>query len=127
MKEIDPNHVDVTQTAEEVGLGFDILSAPVAVTKTVWNTCIEWTDCDTEQQDYQEQDARLWDVLFTCGGTLQLKFAEFCKAGRHDYSIFCIPRDGKSTESVTFQLTASPQLFNNGTTWLVIDFAKVEL
>ena len=122
MNWIDSNHFDVTKIAEEVGMGFDTLKAPVAITKEVWLTCVEWTDDDSERQDYQEQDARLWDVVFTCGGTLQIKIAEFSKAGRHNYNIECVPRDGRSINAVTVHLTARPQPLGS-TTWLIIDLA----
>ncbi len=121
MNQIDPDHIDVTSTAKEVGLGFDSLGAPVAVTKGVWLKCVEWTEADSERQDYQEQESRLWDVLFTCGGTLQLKLTDFFKAGRHGFTVQCIPRDGKTTAATTAHLVARPLPLAQST-WLVIDF-----
>ena len=51
MNQIDPDHINVTSTAQEVGLGFDSLGAPVAVTKGIWLQCVEWTEADSELQD----------------------------------------------------------------------------
>ncbi len=119
---VDPHYLAVTRTAEEVGLGYDIVGAPVALSRAVWNECVEWSDQDTERQTYQEQDARLWDVLFTGGGTLQLKVNEFLKDRVHRYSVQCIPRDGKSTDAIKINLLVSPRKIR-GQMWLVIDKA----
>jgi len=76
---VAPDYLAVTRTAEEVGMGFDTIGAPVAVSRAVWDECIVWTDEDARRQAYQEQDARLWDVMFTAGGTLQLKINHFLR------------------------------------------------
>lgn len=96
---IDEDHISVTRTAEEVGLGFEILGAPVVLTRKVWENYIKWIEIDNDKQTYQEQDARLWDVLFTAGGTLELKINQFFGYSQHEYSIYCIPRDGVSKEA----------------------------
>ncbi|MDZ7832805.1 MAG: hypothetical protein U5L07_13705 [Desulfobacterales bacterium] len=120
---VTPDYLSVTRTAEEVGLGFDVLGAPVALGRVVWHECIEWTDRDSERQTYQEQDARLWDVMFTGGGTLQLKVNEFMKSRVHRYSVLCIPRDGESTDAIKINLLISPRKIR-GQLWLVIDKAE---
>ncbi len=120
---VTPDYLAVTRTAEEVGLGFDVFGAPVALGRVVWQECIEWTDRDSERQTYQEQDARLWDVMFTGGGTLQLKVNEFMKSRVHRYSVLCIPRDGKSTDASKINLLISPREIR-GQLWLVIDKAE---
>ena len=51
--------IDVTEASKEAGF-----SIPVAVTSTVWDQYIEWTDSDSERQTYQDQSGRLWDVLW---------------------------------------------------------------
>ena len=51
---------DVTPTAKEAGF-----KVPTAVTASVFNECIEWTEEDARQcRTYQDQAGRLWDVLF---------------------------------------------------------------
>ena len=120
---MSPEYIAVTRTAEEVGLGFGIVGAPVALSRVVWEECVEWTDEDSERQTYQEQDARLWDVLFTGGGTLQFKANEFLKNRVHRYSVFCVPRDGTSTESITVRLLIRPAEIC-GQHWLVIEHAE---
>jgi hypothetical protein len=116
---IDEEHKAVTKTAEEVGLGYDELELPVLLTKSVWSTCVEWTERDTQRQCYQDQDARLWDVVATGGATLQK--LSFIIHQRHEYTILCIPRDGLSNESIEFRLKIQAKELNNQT-WLVIDF-----
>lgn len=121
-KWIDSEHIAVTVTAEEVGHGYDIMKAPVALTRSVWNQYVQWTKEDNKNQCYQEQDARLWDILFTGGATLQWKINQFFKTGMHYYSIFCIPRDGISNEAIEINLVMrSVEMHNNH--WLVVDLS----
>ncbi len=116
-------HVSVTRTADEVGLGFDSVGAPVALTHEAWNRCVAWTDTDSERQTYQEEDARLWDILFTCGGTLQLSYNSFVRTCEHKFHILCVPRDGESTDAVRAFFVARADL-NTG--WLVIHLLRCE-
>ncbi len=49
---VTSDYLSVTRTAEEVGLGFDIVGAPVALSRSVWHECVEWSEEDTERQAY---------------------------------------------------------------------------
>jgi len=120
---IDAEHVAVTRTAEELGFGFDALGAPVALTKVLWTRCVEWTEEDTRKQGYQEQDARLWDVLATGAATLQNRINLFLKSRRHEYTVLCIPRDGVATEAVAMRLVMRPKQMHKNY-WLVIDLVE---
>lgn len=51
--------IDVTQVAKEAGFNF-----PVALTNTAWIDCVEWTDEDRTRRACQNQDGRLWDVVW---------------------------------------------------------------
>ncbi len=52
--------VDVTATAKEAGF-----KIPTAVTASVFDECIEWTEKDVRRSPtYQDQAGRLWDVLY---------------------------------------------------------------
>ncbi len=52
--------VDVSETAKEAGIIFS-----TAVTDTVWENYIEWSDEDTKRtKACQDIDGRLWDVLY---------------------------------------------------------------
>jgi len=117
---VTPDYISVTRTAEEVGAGFIVLGAPVAISRAVWEECVEWTDRDSEHQTYQEQDARLWDVLFTGGTTLQLAINQFVKERAHRYPVLCVLRDGISTDSVTVNLLMQGKQIR-GQSWLVIE------
>ena len=52
--------VDVTETAREAGWKW-----PVALTATVYDRCVRWTDEDTRRKPRTGQDerGRLWDVV----------------------------------------------------------------
>ena len=118
-----PPFIPVTATAEEVGLGFDSVGAPVALTHEAWDLCVVWTEADSERQTLQEQNDRLWDVLFTCGGTLQLSYLSFIQHGEHKFSVLCVPRDGTSTATVRAFFVARPD-FNTG--FLVLHLVRCE-
>ena len=90
--------VDVSETA--VNTGFGIFGCPVAVDKSVWNDCVQWTDQDNETQGYQDEDARLWDILFAGGAKLQFEPNAILQKESIGFEIYCIPRDGRSQEAV---------------------------
>lgn len=117
---IDADHVAVTRTAEEFGYGYHTLAAPVALTKAVWVRCVEWTEEDNAKQGYQDQEARLWDVLATGGATVQPKINLFLRSQSHEYTILCIPKDGVATEAVAMRLVMRPKQMHENY-WLVID------
>lgn len=98
--------VDVSATAAQVDHAFGILKAPVALTSSAWDVCVRWEDGDTEAQGPQDQDARLWDVLFVCGTTLQLSIQKFVREMRHPFSVVLVPRDGVATAAVKAELVA---------------------
>ena len=98
--------VDVSAVAAEVDHAFGILRAPVALTFKAWDTCVRWEKGDSEMQVYQEQDARLWDVLFVCGTTLQLDIQRFVQHMRHPFSVWVVPRDGVATAAVKAEFIA---------------------
>ena len=53
--------VDVTKTAREAGLAL-----PTAVTRTIWDDCVAWTDEDGRRLRSgggQDEEGRLWDLL----------------------------------------------------------------
>ena len=50
--------VDVTKTAKEAGFIW-----PVAITRSVWENCVALSDEDNDQQTYQDESGRVWDVV----------------------------------------------------------------
>ncbi|WNC71441.1 hypothetical protein RGQ13_15110 [Thalassotalea psychrophila] len=104
---MDSELIDVSETAADVGYGFNTIGAPVFLTQKLWNLCVHWEQKNTDEQGFQEQNARLWDVLFICGTSLELNLQSFFNSMSHQYSILVIPRDGTSTAPVRAQLEAS--------------------
>ncbi len=100
-------YIDVSNTAAEVGSGFNILKAPVMLSSKLWDICVEWSDEDTNEQEYQKQEARLWDILFVCGTTLEMNINSFISSMTHHFHILVIPRDGESTTPVKAVMTAT--------------------
>ncbi len=93
--------VDVTETAKEAGFKW-----PVAITRTVWEDFVAWSDEDNERQTHQDESGRLWDVLW-------MAFAAIRKSrGQPEliYELYRVPRDGKSAkaELTKLKLVAGP-------------------
>lgn len=86
--------------------------------------CVQWSEQDNEAQTYQEEDARLRDILWVGGAKLQLNAHEVFQKGCVTFHIHCIPRDGKSTESAHKDLKIEPFLMN-GTPGLIIRYVDV--
>ncbi|MDN3652321.1 hypothetical protein QWY77_06045 [Thalassotalea ponticola] len=104
-------YVDVTKTAAEVGYGFSTLKAPVLISPKLWDICVRWNDEDTNAQEYQEQETRLWDILFVCGTTLEMNINSFINSMAHQFHILVIPRDGESIMPVkaVMKATGNPE------------------
>jgi len=86
--------VDVSEIAKEAGFKF-----PVALTRAVWDDCVEWDYKDTERQTYQDQEGRLWDVVYMAAN-----------AGRQSssnelvYQLYRVPRGGRAKKPVLVSL-----------------------
>jgi hypothetical protein len=94
--------IDVSETAKEAGFVF-----PVAVTSTVWDKYIEWTQDDTDRQTYQDQSGRLWDVLWMA----RMGITEANKGQSQIlYEFYCVPRGGKARKArrTTLKLHIGP-------------------
>lgn len=78
---------DVTETAKEAGFRL-----PVAVTNTVWEKYIEWTDADSKRQTYQDTAGRLWDVLWMAYLACRSRKGTDCLY----YQLYVVPRGGRA-------------------------------
>jgi len=107
--------VDIT--AEASKSGFKI---PVAVTNTVWDRYIAWTDQDTQQQTVQDLTGRLWDVLTM----LRLAIARTHNAASIFYKLNVVPRDGKSKKVKMVKLKAVLDAGDNGEAVITIMLAN---
>jgi hypothetical protein len=88
--------VDVSEMAREAGF-----KAPVAVTRSVWEECIDWPE-ESEQGFGQSIDGRLWDVLFMAHWKIKECTESLIRTGYMDleYQLNVIPKDTKA-ETIT--------------------------
>ncbi len=84
--------VDVSVIAREAGFRI-----PVALTAGVFRDCVEWHASDNETSGAgQDQEGRLWDVVFMAYSAAK---AEKSGQQRVRYSLYRVPRDGKSHQA----------------------------
>ena len=93
--------VDVTDTAKEAGFRI-----PVALTRSVWEDCVEWDDADSKRQTHQDIPGRLWDVVamaFISARTNKDQSSIL-------YQIYRIPRGGRGRKArkVTLKSVIGP-------------------
>ena len=88
--------VDAGPMAEEAGF-----LGPVVLTSAVWEDCVAWTDTDNQRQAYQDQSARLWDLLSMAGFAIR---ANPSTSNQLLYEFYRVPRDGHSTKAQLVQL-----------------------
>ncbi|CAJ9985250.1 DUF6573 family protein [Burkholderia pseudomallei] len=81
--------VNVSGLAREAGFRI-----PVAVTSAVWADCVAWTEADSKKQVAQDENGRLWDVLWM--GALAAKRAR--GAQRIAFELHRVPRGGRATQ-----------------------------
>ncbi|MEE9493030.1 MAG: DUF6573 family protein [Gammaproteobacteria bacterium] len=93
--------VDASVMAAEAGF-----KIPVALTSAVWNDCVEWTDEDSKRQAHQDQDGRLWDVLFMAS----MAARNHATNGIGLYQLYRVPRGGRRTKArrVTLKMHIGP-------------------
>mgnify|MGYP001611930159 CR=1 FL=1 len=82
----DGTLVDVTATAREAGF-----VVPVALTRSVWVDCVEWTEQDSKRKAaIQDQASRLWDVVWMANCAAR----RAAGSGRCNFEVFRVPRNG---------------------------------
>ena len=79
--------VDVSETAQKVGF-----KIPVALTCAVWQDCVAWNDDDNKRQTYQDESARLWDVLYMLFVAIK---ASRSNGAEKLYKLRRVPRGGR--------------------------------
>ena len=89
--------IDVSSLAFEAGF-----KIPVAVTDSVWDQYITWTDEDSQKQALQDSEGRLWDVLFMLRLGINRNTTTDCLF----YQLLVVPRDGKTKKSKLIKLKA---------------------
>jgi hypothetical protein len=89
--------VDASIVAKEAGF-----TCPVAVTKAVWSDCVKWGQEDTKRQAPQDEEGRLWDVIYMC-----LQTARYTKVeGAFYFILYRIPRGGRGRKARLTRLKA---------------------
>ena len=88
--------LDVTETAQQAGFRW-----PVALTRSVWSNCVQWSPSDSKDQVTQDEAERLWDVLM-----LAANAARHAPQEARDilYRLYRVPRDGRITKPCLVRL-----------------------
>ncbi|MEW6766286.1 MAG: DUF6573 family protein [Pseudomonadota bacterium] len=79
--------VDVSSMASEAGFRL-----PVAMTQAAWLDSVEWTEEDTQRQTPQDQEGRLWDVLWMA----RLAASKAQNNSRIAFQLYRVPRGGRA-------------------------------
>jgi hypothetical protein len=98
----DGQLIDVSETAREAGFKYSVV-----LTAAAWADCVAWSDDDNEQQAYQDESGRLWDVLFMASHSIQTSKDS---GDRLLFQLYRVPRDGRSSkaELTTLKLIIGP-------------------
>jgi hypothetical protein len=98
----DGQLIDVSETAREAGFKYSVV-----LTAAAWADCVAWSDDDNEQQAYQDESGRLWDVLFMASHSIRTSKDS---GDRLLFQLYRVPRDGQSIEAmlVTLKLIVGP-------------------
>lgn len=107
--------IDVTETAREAGF-----RVPVALTNTVWNDCVAWTDEDSARVVHQDEAARLWDVLWMALVAARRQ----PDASRLTYELLRVRRDDTSPEAAKVRLVLDIGPGDDGQAVITIGFAE---
>jgi hypothetical protein len=89
--------VDVSNMADKAGF-----KIPVAVTQTVWDNYIHWTDEDTHRRTFQDPTSRQWNVLCLLRVALNKLIYTDCIL----YNVYIMPRYWHCPIPVSIQLKA---------------------
>ena len=80
---------------------------PVAITADAWADCVAWSEDDSARQIHQDQNGRLWDVLFMAFYAVRTSQES---GDRILFQLLRVPRDGRSTKAklVTLRMIVGP-------------------
>lgn len=87
----DGELVDVTHMARDARFRID-----VALTRSAWAAVVEWDD---ERPELQDEDGRLWDVLYTARAALHHKATSSDPSGdRVNFRVFRVPNEDRGRQ-----------------------------
>ncbi|MGK9145723.1 hypothetical protein KXR77_19890 [Xanthomonas euvesicatoria] len=98
----DGELIDVTEVGREAGF-----TVPVALTRSVWADCVEWSAADNARKHAcQDEAGRLWDVVYMA----RVYGARNAKGCRAVFPVYCVPREGRGIRPrlVELQLHIGP-------------------
>lgn len=114
--------VDVTDEVQKVGFCCRVL-----MTEEVWQSCCLRTELDNARLCYQEQDARVWDVLFVPATRLTMEIGnghteqELLRPPGFRYQIYGVIRGGDEDATlITLRIWSST--FNGEEHGLIVTF-----
>lgn len=113
-------YLEITDKAREYH-GIAKLGCRIFISQETWDKCVQWDELDIEKQDYQDQEARLHDILNVLSSNIELNFNKFSLQNGWEFAIFCILRDGKMTEGVKVNFIGKP-LHIDGDWGLAIEY-----
>lgn len=98
----DGQIIDIGTVAQEAGFLW-----PLAVTKAVWEQCVQWTEADSKKQIRQSQRERLLMLATECAYSVRTRAPS---GDRLRFTLERVPRDGKSTikRPLVLQVVAHP-------------------
>lgn len=92
----DGELIDVTEIGLEAGF-----TVPVALTRTVWADCVEWSPADNARKHAcQDEAGRLWDVVYMA----RVYGARNATGSRVVFPVYRVPREGRGTRPRLVQL-----------------------
>lgn len=97
--------VDVSTMANEAGFNF-----PVALTRAVWEGCVAWAAEDANRQIYQDEEGRLWDVVYMAANNAKNNPDK----STFLYEMYRVPRGGRGRKARRVTLKASIGPGDNG-------------
>ena len=94
--------IDATTMAHEASFRW-----PVALTHAAWCDCVAWSEVDNQNQVYQDESGRLWDVLFMASNAIRTASDS---GDQLSFSLYRVPRNGQSqqAEEVILKLVFGP-------------------
>jgi hypothetical protein len=87
--------IDVSSIAREAGF-----RKPVALTAEVWADCVEWDNSDTNRQCPQDEEGRIWDVVWMAKNAAQRARCSSVTT----FEVHRIPRGGRALVPKPVQL-----------------------
>ena len=87
--------IDITEFSKQFGF-----CIPVAMTNTVWEDCVSWTEIDNKRQTFQDELGRLTDVLTMA----RFSIRKNNNVNRLAFQVYRIPAKGRGIKPKLVEL-----------------------